>query len=161
MVGFDDAAMMGLGAANAGVQIYGQKVQERGQKKLTALDRRGQLRHHQYDIKNMELGQEDVNRQAGLQQQDSREGDADRGMLNSSQRGYDRSQIEGNRQRNYDAIERQKTMANADWMDNESAFRLQKKMAKTQKTMGMISTMLLQGGSGVGGAMGGSTMAGG
>lgn len=161
MVGFDDAAMMGLGAANAGVQIYGQHAQGVQQKKLDKMSKTGARRQHQYEMKNLGLEEEDTDRQAGLAQQDTRENDADRGLLNSGEHGYNRDQLEGQRTRRQDALDRQISLKNADWMDQERAWKIQRKMQKTAQLTGMISTMLLQGGSGVGGAMGGSTMAGG
>lgn len=160
MMGFDDAAMMGLGAINAGVQIYGAQQQKKGQKKLQQIQHSGQERDYNDKLKELGIGQEDVNRQAGLAQQGSREGDFDRGMGNSGQRDYNRNQIEGDRGRRYDALERQKTRLKADWMDSERSLGIQRKMKKTADTMSMISTALMQGGSGVGGAMGASSMGG-
>ncbi len=166
MVGFDDAAMMGLGAANAGVQIYGQQVQKRQQGKLDKMSKEQARRHHAEEMHGYQLQKEDTDRQAqgvgGHSAQQTNSEDAnDRGVYNGSQRGVDSGLIEGERQRRQTALDRQITLANSDWMDQERAWKIQKKMAKTAQITGMISTMLLQGGSGVGGAMGGSTMAGG
>lgn len=160
MVGFDDAAMMGLGAVNAGVQIAGQVAQKRQQGKLDKMSKQQARRHHGYEMKNLQLEKEQTDRSAGLAQQDSRESDADRGLLNSSQRDYNRGQIEGERSRRQDALDRQIALKNADWMDQERAWKIQRKMQKTAQITSMISSMLLQGGSGVAGQMGASTMAG-
>jgi len=156
--GFDDAAMMGLGALNTGVQIYGQQMQKRGQKKLMKLQQGQEQRHHDADLKELNLQEEDVNRKAGLAQQDSREADYDRGMGQSSQRDYNYNQIEGERSRRYDALERQKNAMNLDWADHLTQQKIQKRMAKTQQTMQLISAALMQGGAGVGQAMGGSSL---
>lgn len=166
MMGFDDAAMMGLGAANAGVQIYGQHAQGVQQKKLDKMSQQGARRQHGYEMTQLQLQKEDVDRQAqGVgghsEQQQNQENAADMGRINGSQVGTDRDLIEGDRQRRQDALDRTIALKNADWMDQERAWKIQKKMQKTAQLTGMISTMLLQGGSGVGGAMGGSTMAGG
>lgn len=161
MVGFDDAAMMGLGAVNAGVQIYGQMAQKRQQKKLTKMDQEQGRRHHGDQMLNLQLEKEDTDRQAGYQQQDTREGITDQQGNSNSESGYLRNKIEGERSRRQSALDRQVTLANADWMDQERAWKIQKKMAKTQQITSMISTALLQGGAGAGGMMGASTMAGG
>lgn len=166
MMGFDDAAMMGLGAANAGVQIWGQHAQARQQKKLTKMEHEGQARHFYADMKNLQLQKEDVDRQAqGVgghsAQQNNREAAADAGRLTGSQVGVDSGLIEDERKRRQDALDRQMTLMNADWMDQQRAWKIQRKMQKTAQLTSMISSMLLQGGAGVGGTMGASTMAGG
>lgn len=158
---FDGAVMMGLGALNAGVQIAGQQSQQRRQKKLDKMSKNQARRRQGFEMKNLQLEKEDTDRQANLAQQTSRESDADRGLINSSQRDYNRGQIEGERSRRKDALDRQIALKNADWMDQERAWRIQKKMQKTAQLTSMISSMLLQGGSGVAGQMGASTMAGG
>lgn len=163
MVGYDDAAMVGLGAVNAGVQIAGQMAQKRQQKKLTQMDRAQQARHFQDQMKNLQLEKEDVDRQAqGVgghsAQQNNREAAAEAGRLFGSQVGTDRDQIEGERKRRQEALDRQITLANADWMDQQRAWKIQRKMQKTQELTGMISTMLLQGASGIGAAKGASAL---
>lgn len=166
MVGFDDAAMMGLGAANAGVQIWGQHAQGVQQKKLTKMSQQQARRQHDETMTNLRLQQEQTDREAqGVgghsEQQNNREAAAEAGRSFGSQVGTDRDLIEGERQRRQDALNRQITLQNADWMDQQRAWKIQRKMQKTQQLTSMISSMLLQGGSGVGGVMGASTMAGG
>lgn len=161
MVGFDDAAMMGLGAINAGVQIAGQQQQKRGQKKLDKIGRKQDKRHYERQQLELGLAQEDVNRQAGYDQEEIRNNLIDQQGPGGSQEQVMRGRREGERSRRYDALEREKVAQQADWMDKQKAYKIQKKMQKNAQTMSMISTMLMQGASGVGGAMGASTMAGG
>ena len=161
MVGFDDAAMMGLGAVNAGVQIAGQQYQKRKQKKLDKMGRAQEQRHYDRQMKELGLQQEDVNRQNQYDQQDIRETVSDAQGPDSSYQQHLQGRREGERGRRYDALEREKVAMKADWMDKQKAYKIQKKMQKNAQMMSMISSMLLQGASGAGGMMGGSTMAGG
>lgn len=161
MVGFDDAAMMGLGAVNAGVQIAGQQYQKKKQKKLDKMGRAQEQRRFDRQIKELGLAQEDVNRQNTYDQQDIRENVSDNQGPDSSYQRYLQDRREGERSRRYDALEREKVAMQADWMDKQKAYKIQKKMQKNAQTMSMISSMLLQGASGAGGMMGASTMAGG
>lgn len=161
MVGFDDAAMMGLGAINAGVQIYGQQLQKRGQKKLDKISRAQKQRNYEADLRDIDLQKDDVNRQAYYQQSENKQEIGDRQGPGSSYERHVSDRLEGERSRRYDALSRQKSMMQADWLDEQRAYKIQRKMQKNAQTMSMISSMLLQGGAGVGGMMGGSTMAGG
>ena len=161
MVGFDDAAMMGLGAVNAGVQIAGQQYQKRKQKKLDKMGRAQEQRHFDRQIKELGLQQEDVNRQNTYDQQDIRENVSDVQGPDSSYQVHLQDRREGERSRRYDALEREKIAMQADWMDKQKAYKIQKKMQKNAQTMSMISSLLMQGASGGAGMMGASTMAGG
>jgi len=158
MMGFDDAAMMGLGAINAGVQIAGAQAQKRGQKKLQKIQQGQEQRHHDFDIKNLGLQQEEVNRNAADLQRNTREDVVDQQGASSSQRNDRWNRNEGERSRRYDALERQKTALNLDWADHITQQKIQRRMQKTQETMQLISAALMQGGSGVGAAFGGSSM---
>jgi hypothetical protein len=163
MVGFDDAAMMGLGAINAGAQIYGQQTQKRGQKRLLGIQRQGEERHHGEELAELQKQEDEANRQAGLQQMQNQEnaGEQFQGSGgHDSQADYYRQQTETNRRLQTEAIQRKRNSLNADWMDQQRSYKIQKKMQKSQQLMSMISTALMQGGSGAGAAMGGSSMGG-
>lgn len=155
MVGFDDAAMMGLGVLNTGIQMFGQRAQARQQKKLGRIEHEAASRNYKNDLLNLRLQGAEVNRDASDAQSGTREDMGDRGMLDSSERNYQSSRLEDERLRRQEALARQTSMMNADWLDYNRKLDIQKKMAKTQQTMSMISGMLMQGGSGAAGMMGG------
>ena len=155
MVGFDDAAMMGLGALNAGVQMFGATQQARYNRQLQALQRAQAERHYEDDIKNVGLNREDTTRQNYFGQQQSRDAWADQQGVGGSMQNVSRDRMQGAADRQIAALNRQETMLTADWIDQKKMWELQDKMAKSAQTMSMISGLLMQGGSGAAGAMGG------
>lgn len=161
MVGFDDAAMMGLGVLNAGVQIAGQEYQRRQQKKLGKIDKAATKRKRDAAELDFRLAHADTDRANYYNQQEIGNNLGDQQGYGGSQERFQKRLANEDTSRRHQALERQRTMMKADWADEDKARSIQKKMAKNQRMMSMISTMLLQGASGVGGAMGGSTMAGG
>ena len=152
---YDDAAKMGLGMINSGVQIAGQQSAKRNQRKLRKLSEAQEQRHHKDQLHDLGLAEEDVNRQAGYQNDQIREDMGDQQGPGGSQAGHLQRRNEGERSRRYKALETQKTRLTADWLDEEKAAKINSKMAKNAARMQMISGLLQQGGSSLGGGNGG------
>lgn len=161
MVGFDDAAMMGLGAVNAGVQIYGQQLQQRGQRKLDRLSKATRFRKQSEVEEDARLQHADISRANDEAQLQNRNELGDQQGYGGSEQRRNARLMNEDSSRRHQALDRQLTRLRADWADEDRVRSIQKKMAKNQRTMGMISSLLLQGASGAGGMLGGSTMAGG
>src|SRR6185503_4355639 len=104
MVGFDDAAQMGLGAINAGVQIFGAQQQARYNKKLQAIQRAQAKRHYEDQVLNLGLEQEDTNRDAFIRNQQQRDAIADQQGPDGSMGRVMHDRLEGERKRRYDAL---------------------------------------------------------
>lgn len=155
MFGFDDAANMGLAAINAGVQIYGQRQQQRYQDKMQDISYEQALRHYEDKMADLQREREGVNRSAYHNQMATRNAIGDQQGPGSSYGRYVADRQERDRSLRYQALMRESDRTAADWIDYTKMMEIQKDMQKSQQTMGMISSLLLQGGSGVGAAFGG------
>ena len=154
MVGFDDAAMMGLGVVNAGVQAYGAHKQKKQQRKAGKIQKEGARRDLAFQQKELDESKVDTNFNFDEAIKALTEESGDRGIQHSSIRQDDENRQNYLRNRRLSAIDRQKAQLAAQGMDQERLWKIDKKMKKTQDMMNMISSALLQGGSGVAGGLG-------
>src|SRR5690242_19562425 len=139
MIGFDDAAKMGLGVINSGIQIAGQISQNRQQKKLTKIDKAAEKRKRDAAELDFRLQHADIDRGVSRANQEVTTNLGDQQGYGGSQAGYERRTIGDDASRRHQALERQRTLMHADWADEDRIRGIQQKMAKTQRTMGMIS----------------------
>ncbi len=128
-------AMLGLGAVNTGMSIYGGMEQA----KLSKGQRRKQKavanRKYGQDLKEMGFQEEELKRKANEAVQGSNEQANDRGIYDSSIRTDGNQKIMDERDRRLAALERQKGYMAADLEDNNYMFELQGQMANAQKWM--------------------------
>lgn len=153
MVGFDDAAMMGLGALNTVNQMVGAQQQKRQQKKLTKMGKAATARHRADTMQDIGLEQKDVDRDAVRDQVTLTSDIGDQQGPGGSYRNLISDRRETDRSERQQALERQKSRLQADWLDEDRARSIQKKIAKNAARMQMISGLLQQGGSSLGGGM--------
>lgn len=156
MVGFDDAAMMALGAINAGVQIAGNQRVKKLQKKLDKMQKAATRRQFQRAAEDVYEERRDASRELNDAEAMLKDQLQERGLTESSIATDEEADMAYDRERRMRALTRRAEDIEYDRGLTESGWRINKKIKKTQDTMNMISMALMQGGGGVAQGMGAS-----
>jgi hypothetical protein len=148
MMGFDDAASMGMGMINAGIQAGMATGQFRRQKKLQELQKGVERRGTQAELAGIAQEGQQAQHQAGMQEA-ANAGDAnDRGVAGGSIPAGANTEVEYQKGQRLQALSRQRDLITANQIDQEKMWNIQREMSRAQRQMQLISSFMQQGGGG-------------
>jgi hypothetical protein len=151
MFGFDDAAGMGLGMANAGIQAYGASVAKRHAKKAAKVQEAERLAQYKDQQQDLDLSAIDTKRQGYMASENAESDDVERGLGRSTIASQNQTTINNTRDRRLNAIGRGKARLTRGFEAENKVKKIQRRAEKAQAMFSMIGSLM--GGGLSGGAM--------
>ncbi|SRR6266403_581779 len=155
MMGFDDAAGMGMGMLNSVAQIPFQIKQGQLQKKQRQLGQKQATQDFQQKQAEISDEKRSMNRQTTLGEQRSQDQTADRGLQNSSIPNDNNANAEWERGLRNQALDRRSNYNANSFSNEQQGWKYQRQQQRTQYYSSMLSNMLQQGGQGAMSSIGG------
>lgn len=141
---------VGMDSASSMLGFIGAQQGKKQNRALRGISDKERAQQHQFQDNELAQGQQDVNRTAYYEQQNNQGQAEGRGVLHSSIPQADANNIEGERQRRYNSIQRQRSFGDTQFQNQSDMIFHQRKAQDIQNTIGMMQGML--GGGAQGGA---------
>jgi hypothetical protein len=137
------------GIAMMGLNMAMNQANKKKQKKLLAEQRANAALHHNANLTELNVEQQNVEHNANMADSQNLGNTNDRNVMDSSIPLGNKHEMDWQKGQRIGSIERRRTMENADWASGEAIYNYQRQIAKNQQLLALINQL---GGSGLGGA---------